>query len=296
MPAVRRADLARLRDSRRLLAIFLIGLTGGVMLAFLIARGGAAGSDALAYWGGVRVWLAGGDVYAPPDPFMPWPYAPWLLPLFLPFGLLPWPVAWFAWRVFNVLVLAWSLKWAYDRRPVATAVAFAVMAVPIAATLDTGNVTFLLAMAVWVAQFTGPRLAGMLWAATVSTKWFPVLLFPLLPPRARPWGLAALAVAVVLSLATWPDTLHWVTTMISFPRPPRIDYVLLLWAAIPWAWRRPDPLRGLRRAALSAAAVRLRVAWRAWLHRWRQDREGAAAEARRGVETRLRTFFGVPRG
>ena len=240
------------------------------MLALLIARGGTAGADALAYWGAVRVWLAGADPYAPPDPFLPYPYAPWMLPLLLPFGALPWSVAWFAWRGFNILALALSMKWAYDRRRLATALVFLAMSPFLTATLDTGNVTFVLAMAVWVAQFTGPRVGGALWALTVSTKWFPLLLFPLLPPRTRPWGLAALAVAVLLSLATLPQTLTWVTTMLAFPRPPRIDYVLLLWAAIPWAWSRPGVLSAWRPSAL---ARRLRE--------------------RRDVGRELRTFLGL---
>ena len=57
-----------------------------------------AGADARAYWAGVRIWLEGGDPYHPVGPFLPYVYAPWMLPLFAPWALLPWEVAWFAWR------------------------------------------------------------------------------------------------------------------------------------------------------------------------------------------------------
>ena len=53
---------------------------------------------------------------------MPYVYAPWLLPLFVPWALLPWDVAWFAWRAANLVLLAWSIGWAYRIRPLATAV------------------------------------------------------------------------------------------------------------------------------------------------------------------------------
>jgi hypothetical protein len=104
----------------------------GVMAAGLIARGEAAGADARAYWAAARIWLAGGDPYHPTGPYMPYVYAPWLLPLFVPWALLPWDVAWFVWRVGTVLLLLWSIDWAYRRRPLATAVVFALLAFPIA--------------------------------------------------------------------------------------------------------------------------------------------------------------------
>ncbi len=82
--------------SRRWGAIALLAITLGLMAAFLFARGSAAGADALAYWEGVRTWLAGGNPYDPPGLRLPYLYAPWLLPLFLPWAALPWSVAWFA--------------------------------------------------------------------------------------------------------------------------------------------------------------------------------------------------------
>ena len=69
--------LTSLRNPRRLpLAILLLAITGGLVVAFIYARGELAGSDALAYWTGVQRWLAGEDIYlvnpglyvAPPVP------------------------------------------------------------------------------------------------------------------------------------------------------------------------------------------------------------------------------------
>ena len=42
--------------------------------------------------------MNGGDPYHPTGPFLPYVYAPWMLPLFAPWALLPWDVAWFVWR------------------------------------------------------------------------------------------------------------------------------------------------------------------------------------------------------
>lgn len=260
-----RRDLERLRQPRRLLAILIIGVVGGAMVALLLPRGELAGADARAYWAGVRIWLAGGDPYHPLQPLMPYPYAPWLLPAFAPWALLPWDVAWFVWRGANVLLFAWSVGWAYSRRPLLTAVLLLLLSPWIAATLDTGNITLLLALAVWGAQFVGPRLGGTIWALTVMTKWFPAVLFLFLRPRTRFWGLVALAVSLVFSLATLPATVTWIQAMVSYPRPLRVDYVLLLWAAIPWLYRLD----------------------------WRHARAEATAATRRPLGDTLRSFLGV---
>src|SRR5688572_7718035 len=159
-----RREISRLRERRRLIAILVLGLIAGIFAAGLYARGEAAGADARAYWAGVRIWLDGGDPYHPTGPYLPYVYAPWLLPLFAPWALLPWDVAWFAWRGATILLLFWTIHWAYRQRPVATAVALSLLAFPIAANLDTGNLTLVLAFMLWAAQFSGPRMAGLLWA------------------------------------------------------------------------------------------------------------------------------------
>ena len=84
----------------------LLILTFGIIAAGIVARGEPAGADARAYWAGVRIWLSGGDPYHPTGPFLPYVYAPWMLPLFAPWALLPWDVAWFVWRGGTILAAA----------------------------------------------------------------------------------------------------------------------------------------------------------------------------------------------
>ena len=287
-----RPDLRFLREPRHLLAIALLALSGGAVLTFLVVRGDLAGSDALAYWAGVRTWVGGGDPFHPSGPFLPYVYAPWSLPLFLPWAALPWNVAWFVWRGVNVLLLLWTGGWAYRRHPLATAAVLTILAAPIAATLDTGNITLLLALAVWAAQFVGPRLGGALWALAATLKWFPVLLVFFLPPKARLWGMIGLGVAVLLALATWPQTSIQLDLALNFPRPLRLDYVLLLWAAVPWLWHHPHPLWWLSRRELPRVGrellVRLRSEWDDLRHA-----DEPAEIARRSIGKRVRAFFGA---
>ena len=171
------------------------------------------------------------------------------MPLFLPWALLPWDVAWIVWRGINVLLLVWSASWAYQRHPLATAILLCILAAPIAATLDTGNLTLLCSLGVWAAQFTGPRLGGGLWALATVLKWFPAPLWLILPARARLWGLVWIGVAGILALATWPETWAQIRTAIAFPRPFRLDYLLLLWAAVPWIWAHDRLLEPAKQAA-----------------------------------------------
>ena len=276
-------------EPRRLAAMLLLGVTGGLILTFLVARGELVGSDARAYWAAARTWLDGGDFYDPPQPFLPYVSAPWTLSLFVPWALLPWGVAWFAWRTANVLLFIWTVGWAYKRRPLATAITVAALIVPLAATLDTGNVTLFLALGLWAARFTGPRVAGLLWALATTIKWFPALLLLLFPARARAWGLAALALSCVLILATWPQTVQHIDLALNFPRPVRLDLLLLAWGAVPWLWldERLWHVQSLRELATDAG-VRLRAGWR----RLRTS-DAPAADARRMAGVRLRDFLGL---
>lgn len=253
-----RALPARLRQPRRLAAIALLTLTGGLVLAFIYARGQLAGSDALAYWTAVQRWLSGEDIYQvqpglyipPTEGALPYAYAPWSLYLFLPWALLPWNVAWFAWRAVNIALFAWTVGWAYDRRPLASAVLLAVLGPALAANFDTGNINVFIVLGVWLAWFAGPRLGGTLWALGAALKFVPGALLPFLPHRAWRHGLAALAVLAVLTLATWPQVVRQLDIVLNYPRPLRIDYMLLAWAAVPWLWTRPWPPR-LTRAWLA---------------------------------------------
>jgi len=234
-----RQDVSFLRDPVRLAAIVILVLCGAAIAVWIFARGDLVGADARAYWGGVRLWLSGGDPLNPPPPYMPYVYWSWSLPLFTPWAALPWETAWFVYRVFNVIIFLWSVAWAYRQHPVATAVLVAIVTIPLAATLDTGNITLLCAMGIWAAHFVGPRLGGFMWALAAALKWFPVLLWLILPPRTRLWGIGWMVLFGILTLAVWPEVVRQLDLVINFPRPVRLDYILLLWAAVPWMWAHP---------------------------------------------------------
>ena len=202
-----RREASRIREPRRIAAMAILIVSFALALAGMTARGDTAGADAQAYWAAVRIWLEGGDPYHPLGPFLPYVYAPWMLPLFIPWALLPWEVAWFAWRGATILLLLWSIRWAYARRPLPTAILVGLLAFPMAANLDTGNINLLLALALFGAHFTGPRVGGLIWGLATWMKWVPALLWPMLPPKARAWGLVFLALSGLLSLLMLPLTI-----------------------------------------------------------------------------------------
>jgi hypothetical protein len=242
-----------------MIAMALLIITFGFLAAGIVGRGEPAGADARAYWAGVRIWLNGGDPYHPTGPFLPYVYAPWMLPLFAPWALLPWDVAWFVWRGGTILLLLWTIDWAYRRKPLETAILVALLGFPFGANLDTGNINLLLALMLWGAQFCGPVLAGLVWSIATWMKWAPLLLLPVLAPRARLWALVFLAASVLLSLATLPLTITQLQAVFGFgARPLRLDYLVFLWALVPVLWRRPEPFGWLRPSSWRAAAARLR--------------------------------------
>lgn len=272
----------------------LLIIAFALAIAGMWARGETAGADAQAYWAGVRIWLEGGDPYHPTGPFLPYVYAPWMLPLFAPWALLPWEVAWFVWRGGTILLLLWSIRWAYARRPLPTAILVSLLAFPLAANLDTGNITLLLALAVFGAQFTGPRLGGFIWGMATSMKWVPAPLWLVLPPKTRAWGLAFLALSALLSLAMLPLTIVQLQALFGFgSRPIRADYLALVWAAVPWWWRRRDPFAFLRPASWAEAARHLRVVSGWWLRRLATDPVATIAAARVLAAQALRRFVGL---
>jgi hypothetical protein len=276
----------------RAVVICLLGLTLGLMAAVLVIHGDQAGVDAHAYWGAVNRWLAGQDPLEQPHGFLPWLYAPWLLPVFLPWALLPWPVAWPIWRAIHLVVLALALGWAYQRRPLATAALVVVLWIPLVVTLDSGNVTLLLAMAIWAAQFAPPVAAGALWALAASMKWFPILFLGILPARARRWGLLFVALAVVLSVLMWPQTVIQIKAVLGDPRPSRVDYLLLLIAAVPWLWRHERLQAQNWAQAARGLAHDVRTTMSLWWQTWQRDRESALALARRAIRARTRSLLG----
>jgi hypothetical protein len=269
----------------------------GTVAALLLARGEQAGVDARAYWAGVRIWLSGGDPYHPTGPFLPYVYAPWMLPLFAPWALLPWDVAWVVWRGGTVLLLLWTIDWAYRRRPLETALVVLVLAFPFAANLDTGNINLLLALAVWGAQFTGPRVGGLLWGLATWMKWAPAALVFVLPPRTRLWGLVWLGLSALLSLATLPLTIIQLQALFGFgARPIRLDYLVLLWPLVPWLWRREQPFAWLRPSSWRAAAQRAGEFVSGWWRRVARDPARGGAAARRSVVRWARQQLGMGAG
>jgi hypothetical protein len=150
-------------------------------------------------------------------------------------------VAWPAWLALNIALFGWSVAWAYRRRPLATALLVAALGVPLAAHLDTGNVGLLLVLGIWLAHFSGPRVGGFAWAVAAALKWLPAWLILFIPPRARVWGLALLGLMALLTLATFPGALRQLDVVLNFPRPLRLDYLMLAWAAVPWLWSQPWP-------------------------------------------------------
>lgn len=244
-----RREAVRIREPNRMAAMLLVAVLFAIILAGIAARGDAAGADARAYWAAVRIWLEGGDPYHPTGPFLPYVYAPWMLPLFAPWALLPWEVAWFAWRAGTITLLLWSMRWAYARRPLPTAILAAILWLPVMANLDTGNINLVLALALFGAQFSSGRAGGLIWGLATWMKWFPAPLWLVLPPRARAWGLVVLALSGLLSLLMLPLTIIQLQALFGFgERPLRADYLVFIWSAVPWWWHRPDPFAFLRRA------------------------------------------------
>src|SRR3954468_233275 len=273
-----RHEVSRLRDRRRILAMSLLIITFGCVAAGIIARGEPAGADARAYWAAVRIWINGGDPYRPAGPFLPYVYAPWMLPVFAPWALLPWDVAWYVWRGGTILALLWSIDWAYRRRPLPTAILIALLAFPIGANLDTGNINLPLTLLLWGAVFSGPIVAGAIWAAATWMKWVPIVFVVVLAPRARLWGLVALGLSVVLSLATLPGTISQLEALFGFGRRPiGLDYLVFCWAPVPILWRRADPFAWLRPS-------------------WYRSRFAAWRFERRSRTRRVRGWLGLPHG
>ncbi len=272
-----RREATRLREPRRIAAMAILIIAFALTIAGIAARGETAGADAQAYWAAVRLWLEGGDPYHPTGPFLPYVYPPWMLPLFAPWALLPWEVAWFAWRGGTILLLLWSIRWAYARRPLAGAILVGLLAFPMAANLDTGNINLLLALALFGAQFTGGRAGGLIWGLATWMKWVPGPVWLVLPPRARSWGLAFLALSAFLSLALLPLTIVQLQTLFGFgSRPFRADYLVFVWSAVPWWWRRRDPFAFLRRSAWREASAYLSREARAWGRGLLADPRGTA--------------------
>jgi hypothetical protein len=289
-----RREARRIREPRRMLAMALLAVVFALALAGMTARGDRAGADAQAYWAAVRIWLEGGNPYHPTGPFLPYVYAPWMLPLFIPWALLPWDVAWFVWRGATILLLLWSIRWAYSVRPLPTAVLVAILAFPIAANLDTGNINLLLALMIFAAHFTGGRTGGFLWGIATWMKWVPAPLWFVLPARARGWGLVFLLISAVLSLAVLPLTILQLQALFGFgERPFRADYLVFIWSAVPWWWQLRDPFAFLRPSAWAQATRFQAARLGAWARRFRHAPGPVARDSWRRGHAAARRYVGL---
>jgi hypothetical protein len=289
-----RLEAARIREPHRMAAIAILVVAFALALAGMVARGDVAGADAQAYWAAVRVWLEGGDPYHPLGPFLPYVYAPWMLPLFIPWALLPWEVAWFVWRGATILLLLWSIRWAYARRPLPTAILVGLLAFPTAANLDTGNINLLLALAIFGAHFTGPRTGGLIWGLATWMKWVPAPLWLVLPRKARLWGLVFLALSGLLSLLLLPLTIVQFQALFGFgERPFRADYLVFVWSAVPWWWGLRHPFAFLHRSAWIAAIRVQRDRAARWGHALRMEPGPTIRLAGRRLRAGTRVFLGL---
>ena len=289
-----RLEATRIREPRRITAMAILIVAFALAIAGMTARGDIAGADAQAYWAAVRVWLEGGNPYHPTGPFLPYVYAPWMLPMFVPWAMLPWNVAWFAWRGAQIVLLLWSIRWAYARRPLATAVLVGILAFPMAANLDTGNINLLLALAIFAAHFTGPRLGGFLWGLATWMKWVPAPLLLVLPPRTRGWGLVFLAVSILLSVLMLPLTIVQFQALFGFgERPFRADYLVFVWSAVPWWWQLRHPFAFLSAAAWVAAWRRQRDRVARWVRAFRLEPRATLRAVRAAARQGVRRFLGL---
>ena len=274
--------------------MLILAVLFAIVLAGMVVRGDTAGADAQAYWAAVRIWLEGGDPYHPLGPFLPYVYAPWMLPLFVPWALLPWDVAWFVWRGATILLLLWSIRWAYTRRPLPTAILLALLFFPIGANLDTGNINLLLALALFGAQFTSGRVGGLIWGLATWMKWVPALLWFVLPARARGWGLVFLALSALLSLVMLPLTIIQLQVLFGFgERPLRADYLVFIWSVVPWWWQRADPFGFLGPAWWRDGALRWQGRARGFRAAFRADPHGTTVRTRARLRVWGRRYLGL---
>ena len=68
---------------------------------------------------------------------------------------------------------------------------------------------------------------------------------------------------------------------------------MLLWAFIPWLWRREEPFGWLRPSSWGAAARKVMDWMGRWRGRFRHDPVGGWTAARRGVVAWVRQALGI---
>jgi hypothetical protein len=208
--------------------------------------------------------------------------------------MLPWEAAWFIWRGTAILLLLWTIRWAYARRPLSTALVMLALAIPIGTNLDTGNINLLLAVALFGAQFGHGRLGGLIWGIATWMKWVPAPLWLVLPARARGWGLIVLALSGLLSLLMLPLTIVQLQALFGFgPRPVRADFLVFAWAAVPWWWRLEHPFAFLSPGAWADFGAVLGQRASVWLSAFRRAPMLTARHALVELSRRAARFVGL---
>jgi hypothetical protein len=99
---------------------------------------------------------------------------------------------------------------------------------------------------------------------------------------------------VLLSLVTLPLTIVQLKTLFGFDRPAlRLDYLVLLWAVVPWLWRQPEPFAWLHLSWWRSLAGRLVARLRELAEPGRRDPDRTPLPARREMYARVRAFLGL---
>jgi hypothetical protein len=131
-----------------------------------------------------------------------------------------------------------------------------ILAPSLATNFDTGNINILIALTPWLAWLSNARWGGVAWAVATALKFVPAPLLLFMPRASWRIALGVLGVLVLLTLATWPQTVRQLDIVLNYPRPLRIDYMILAWGIVPWLWLRPWPPRLTRAWLLSTPAAR----------------------------------------
>ncbi len=176
----------------------LILLTGGVSL---VRSTVSQGTDFYVFWNAARLTLQGEPLYSiARDAGMVFKYPPWLLPFFLPFGLLSVENAKWIWGMIEVLSLASIVRWLQVRLRIKPAIWFTALLIYwglwIVHALDGQFSLMMLALALWAwspqANY-GVKFYGL--AIALSSKIFTV--FPLAGLR---WSKRMLGALIALGL------------------------------------------------------------------------------------------------
>jgi hypothetical protein len=240
---------------RRLVwAAGVVVLVFASLAALIVASALPAGYDFRAYWLAGQHLLAGAPLYPGPETILGLPdefrYLPIVALVFIPFALLPYPVAlgiWIALQVGTAAAVGIALirPLPHSWRPWAAAAYVFFLGLVLEVTLGNVNLLSLgLALAAWRLRDRAV-LAGILLAAAVGLKFLPLtlLLFYVASGRSRPVvtggviGAAALALGALLMpdrtaeyIRFAPRLLeqNWVYAHIARPGPPEL-------AAIFWS-------------------------------------------------------------